>query len=309
MGLAQKNHLLKQQIDQFLKEDSKKFENFLQAVEATYDQFEKDMSQLRLELDEAKALIEKANKTKRDFLANMSHELRTPLNVIIGYSEMLADELKEGRDTQVMQEDVDKIYKAGKHLLTLIEEILALTYIESGKLDLVIKRLDMKAFLDEITLVAESFMQEKQNAFFVHIEQGVSTLETDEAKLRQILLNLLSNAAKYTVKGEVRLSVFPEMRNGEPWVIFQIKDSGIGISQERLAHIFTYFSHGNDGKELQGGAGIGLAISERFCTVLGGEINVESIKDSGSIFTVKFPLSFHPTKKRHLYDLIRYESA
>jgi signal transduction histidine kinase len=285
--------LLKTQIERFFGKDvvlSHEMQQLLQAVEASYDQFDKEIAL-------ANEKLEIANRRKREFLANMSHELRTPLNAIIGYSEMLQDELKEKGNLQAMQDDIQKIYHAGKNLLSMIDEILQLTRIEAGKFELSIREIKLRDFIDEIVLASRHWIESKKNVFELEMTSEIATIETDESKLRQILLNLLNNAGKFTLNGRVKLSIIPHKIKEEDWIAFHVYDTGRGIPAENLPSIFEYFTHIEDStSKLEGGAGIGLATSERFCKLLGGEFKVESELGKGSTFTVLLPKHFLANK-------------
>jgi signal transduction histidine kinase len=277
------NKLLQSQIRRHFGENptfSEELKNFLQLVDETYAHYEKEITIV--------------NQRKREFLANMSHELRTPLNAILGYSEMLADEVNETGDLNAMKDDIQKIYQAGKKLFSMIEEILVLTRIESGKLDLSVAKFLIKTFLEEIAIAALPWIETKNNSFDIVVAEGVDTIETDEEKLRQILLNLLNNAGKFTNQGKVILSATQKKDKEIEWIVFQVTDTGRGILPENQKNLFEYFTHIDDqSPHLEGGAGIGLATSKRLIQVLGGEISVESAAGKGSTFTVLLPKEFH----------------
>jgi signal transduction histidine kinase len=252
----------------------------------------------------AKSAAENANRAKSEFLANMSHELRTPLNAIIGYSELLEEELGENEGTSILRGDVEKIFAAGRHLLTLIDEILDLTKIESGQLDVMIKKVDLEVLLSDVSHVVEEVIQQKNNTLKILIPQNLGEIETDEMRLRQILFNLLSNASKFTPSGEIILAVAIE---GDR-IFFSIKDTGIGIPEDKIGEIFDYFTR-IDGVSTseRGGAGIGLALTKKYCNVLGGDIRVESKPGKGSLFIFWLPRKFEPPKIQKIQHLIRFE--
>lgn len=228
-----------------------------------------------------------ANRAKSFFLANMSHELRTPLNAIIGYSEMLIEDA-ETDSPKIRVEDLQQIRKAGKHLLTLISDILDLSKIEAGHLTLHMERLDIAMLLDEVYSTVLPMMQANHNEFSVECP-SLGEMVTDSTRLRQILLNLLSNAAKFTRDGQITLSV-NRVRDDKEWLQFIVKDSGIGLSNEQMASIFEPFTQADESIPSRfGGTGLGLAIARQFCRLMGGDISVSSQPGMGSSFTVHLP--------------------
>ncbi|WP_309120565.1 response regulator [Paenibacillus sp.] len=231
----------------------------------------------------------KANMIKSQFLANMSHELRTPLNAIIGYSEMLKEEAEEiGEST--FAEDLGKISKAGNHLLALINDILDISKIEAGKMELFVETCELSALVQEIESTVAPLMDAKGNRLQVRAVEGRMT--TDVTKLRQILLNLLSNASKFTDGGEVDFEVYRETRGGEPGYGFRVRDAGIGMTPEQIEKLFQPFTQADSSTTRKyGGTGLGLAISRRFCNIMGGDIDVESVYGKGSTFTCWLPES------------------
>jgi PAS domain S-box-containing protein len=227
-----------------------------------------------------------ANKAKSTFLANMSHELRTPLNAILGYSEMLGEELEDPD----AQQDVHKIQAAGRHLLSLINSILDLSKIEAGRMELFMETVSVAFLVRDVCEIAEPLALNQRNAFVVDVADDVGRMVADEVKLRQVLVNLLANAFKFTEDGEVRLTA-RRVRKGETdWIAFSVRDSGIGIAQDDLARLFEEFSQADGSTTRQfGGTGLGLAISRRFARMMGGDITVESELGKGSTFTVQLP--------------------
>jgi len=247
--------------------------------------------------DRALEAAESANQAKSMFLANMSHELRTPLNAIIGYSEMLmeeADELGQGD----MVPDLQKIQVAGKHLLGLINDVLDLSKIEAGKIEVARERVGVAQLVEEVAATARPLVARNDNAFVVEVEPEVGTLTGDTQKLRQILLNLLSNAAKFTERGSVTLRVTRRAGKRRPTVVFEVVDTGIGMSVEQQARLFQPFeqAHNSDVAAKYGGTGLGLAISRRFCRMMGGDINVASEPGVGTTFTAWLPGDPEPAR-------------
>jgi len=231
----------------------------------------------------------RANRIKSQFLANMSHELRTPLNAIIGYSEMLQEDAEDLGEAGFV-EDLGKISHAGKHLLTLINDILDISKIEAGKMEIYFETCDLSELIQDAADTVAPLMEANANRLEVHRLEGEIT--TDVTKLRQILINLLSNAGKFTKQGQVVLKVGREARDGEPGYRFSVQDSGIGMSPEQMDKLFQPFTQADNSTTRQyGGTGLGLAISRRYCELMGGDIRVESSPGAGSTFVCWLPAS------------------
>ncbi|NTV63560.1 MAG: ammonium transporter, partial [Oscillochloris sp.] len=241
----------------------------------------------------AKEAAEAANRAKSTFLANMSHELRTPLNAIIGYSEMLREEAEESGGDDLVP-DLEKIRTAGKHLLDLINNILDLSKIEAGRMDLYYERFVVRHLVDEVVSTITPLIERNHNVLVVEQNPGVDILNADVTKVRQVLLNLLSNASKFTEGGEVKLRVSVAEagpRTSDPGLLFEVSDTGIGMSEAQLAGLFKEFSQADASTTRKyGGTGLGLAISRRFCQMMGGDITVRSTTGEGTTFTVSLPL-------------------
>ncbi|WP_298932346.1 ATP-binding protein [uncultured Ramlibacter sp.] len=246
------------------------------------------LEQRGLELNEAKESAEAASHTKSQFLANMSHELRTPLNAIIGYAEMLAEEAQDiGRTGFV--DDLERIRGSGKHLLSLINEILDLSKIEAGKMDLFIESFELKPMLKGVVDSIAPVIAANGNRFELQIPAYAIAMHTDQTKLRQILFNLLSNACKFTERGTITVNVELEAGRGE--VVLAVHDSGIGMTDEQLGRLFQPFTQADASTTRKyGGTGLGLTISKHFASMMGGDIAVSSQPERGSIFTVRLPL-------------------
>ena len=243
------------------------------------------------ELLRARRTAEDANSAKSQFLANMSHELRTPLNAILGYSEML-QEMAEDVGQLDFVPDLQKIYSAGRHLLTLINDVLDLSKIEAGKMELVLERFNVSDLIDEVATTIRPLVDKNFNRLDVNCADNVGKMDSDLTRIRQILLNLLSNASKFTENGTVTLAVHREndAESGADVIVFSVSDSGIGMTEDQIAKLFQAFAQAEASTSRKyGGTGLGLAISRRFCQMMGGDISVESEAGAGSTFTVRLP--------------------
>ncbi|MDF2722679.1 MAG: hypothetical protein K0Q59_2354 [Paenibacillus sp.] len=228
-----------------------------------------------------------ANMIKSQFLANMSHELRTPLNAIIGYSEMLIEEAEELGEPSFV-EDLKKISKSGNHLLTLINDILDISKIESGKMEIYYESCDLAGLIQDVVMTVKPLIEGNGNRLETRGVEG--EMATDMTKLRQVLLNLLSNASKFTQDGTVSFEVYHQIRDNVPGYCFQVKDTGIGMTPEQVDKLFQPFTQADSSTTRKyGGTGLGLAISQSFCKIMGGDIRVESENGTGSTFTCWLP--------------------
>ena len=246
------------------------------------------------ELLEARKEAEAANTAKSQFLANMSHELRTPLNAIIGYSEMLYEEVAE-TDQGELSDDLQKIRGAGQHLLSLINDILDLSKIEAGKMELVTEDFDVRATIDEVTTTVQPLVEKNDNRLDIRCDDHLGTMHSDPTKVRQMLLNLLSNASKFTDGGTITLEAVRRTgaNGGADILLFKVSDSGIGMTVEQMKKLFEAFSQAEASTTRKyGGTGLGLAITRHFCRLMGGDVTVESKPGVGSTFTIELPATF-----------------
>jgi GAF domain-containing protein/CheY-like chemotaxis protein len=241
------------------------------------------------EIQEKGRELEIASQHKSQFVANMSHELRTPLNAIIGYSEMLEEEAQDLGQEGFLP-DLKNINVAGKHLLGLINEILDLSKIEAGKMELFLEDFDVPTLVQDVVATVQPLVEKNANKLQVQCAPDLAAMHADLTKVRQALFNLLSNASKFTKNGTVTLDVTQEFVNSNRWVRFRVADTGIGMTPEQTGKLFQAFSQADASTTRQyGGTGLGLAISRKFCQMMGGDITVESASGKGSSFTIQLP--------------------
>jgi adenylate cyclase len=244
------------------------------------------MKQHEAELAAARDAADEANRTKSSFLANMSHELRTPLNAIIGYSEILQEDAADKGDQEPI-DDLQKIESAGRHLLGLINNILDLSKIEAGKMDVFIETVDIQALVKEVLSIVQPLADKSGNVIEVVCPADIGSFRSDQTKIKQCLLNLLSNANKFTSKGTLTLAV---AREDDSRVCFRVSDTGVGMTRDQLSRLFEAFSQADATTTKRfGGTGLGLAITRHFCSMVGGDVTVESTPGKGSTFTISLP--------------------
>jgi signal transduction histidine kinase len=248
-----------------------------------------EANRLRVARDSA----EEADRAKSRFLANMSHELRTPLNAIIGYTEMLQEEVGDlGQDDLVP--DLQKIHSSAKHLLALINDILDLSKIEAGKMDLYLETFPVAGLIEEVTTTLRPLMQKNSNTLALQCADTLGKMHSDVTRIRQCLFNLLSNACKFTNKGTVTLAAARRPVQGREWMVFRISDTGIGMTPEQMAQLFQAFQQADASTTRKyGGTGLGLAITRKIAQMMGGDVTVESEPGKGSTFTLQVPAELH----------------
>ena len=251
-------------------------------------QHEAELADLVEKLQIARDAADEANRTKSSFLANMSHELRTPLNAIIGLTDMLVTNAARF-GTEKAQEPLQRVNRAGTHLLGLINQVLDLSKIEAGKLELNPQTVQLAPLINEVIGTARQLAEQNQNRLVVDAQENLGALTVDPLRLRQILLNLLSNACKFTKEGEVRLRA-RRVANGRDRIELAVADTGIGMTPEQQAKLFEEFSQA-DATTAQrfGGTGLGLALSRKLARMMGGDVTVTSEPGKGSVFTVRLP--------------------
>jgi signal transduction histidine kinase len=242
------------------------------------------------QLNEARVVAEKASKAKGDFVGHMSHELRTPLNAIIGYSELLSEELREVPEASDLVDDTCKIVSSGKHLLSLINDILDLEKIEANRLELDIQHISVDEIIDRVMSTSAPLASKNGNNLLIDTECEGLFIETDSLRLSQVLLNLMSNACKFTYEGTITLRIRASVQEGEEFIHIAVVDTGIGMNEQQMEKVFQEFVQADASTTREfGGTGLGLSISQKLVRAMGGEISLESAPDVGSTFTVALP--------------------
>ncbi len=256
------------------------------SLEESNSNLEKKVLERTAELGSALMTVREASHAKSSFLAKMSHELRTPLNAIIGYSELLSEDSTDA----AVKEDLSKILSAARHLLGLINDVLDLSKIEAGKMDLYIEPLDLWTIVQEIAGIVAPLCEKHKNTLIVECPDSIGVVHADATKLRQILLNLLSNASKFTEAGKVTMKGTRASVDGEDWIQIDISDTGIGMTAEQMGRLFQAFTQADPSTSSKyGGTGLGLAICRQFARIMGGEVTVSSVHGQGSTFTFRMP--------------------
>jgi signal transduction histidine kinase len=248
-----------------------------------------ERKRVEAQLQEAKEQAETSNRSKSEFLANMSHELRTPLNAILGYSEIIVEDATENGHTEYIS-DLNRILTAGRHLLSLINDILDLSKIEAGKMTIQPEWINIETLIEECIATVRPLAAKNNNKLIVHPWEPVSPYWTDPIRFRQSLFNLLSNACKFTQDGVVELSMRPEIIDGKEWSHWCVRDNGTGIGEEDQKKLFSAFTQVNSSSSKNAsGTGLGLAITKRLCQAMGGKIDLKSAPGEGSTFTISLP--------------------
>jgi signal transduction histidine kinase len=239
------------------------------------------------EIQEKSRQLAEASQHKSQFLANMSHELRTPLNAIIGVSEMLREDAEAAKQDL---EPLDRVLGAGRHLLALINDILDLSKIEAGRMELQLESFPLAPLIADVVKTIEPLAAKNANQVTVNCDGAIGTLHADQMRLRQAMLNLMSNANKFTERGTITVDARQGQESGRDWFTIAVADTGIGMTPEQLGKLFQEFSQADASTTRKyGGTGLGLAISKRFCQMMGGDITVESEPGRGSTFTIRLP--------------------
>jgi signal transduction histidine kinase len=268
-------------------------------LQATIRKALDEIAKLR-EIERRRLAAERARSNLSHFLANMSHELRTPLNAIIGVTEMLRE------DAEALKQDLeplDRVLGAGRHLLALINDILDLSKIEAGRMELNLASFSLAPVIDEVVKTIEPLAAKNGNQVAVHCDGEIGMMHADQMRLRQALLNLMSNANKFTERGIITIDAHHQQENGGNWITLAVTDTGIGMTPEQMGKLFQEFSQASSTTASKyGGTGLGLAISRRFCQMMGGDINVESELGRGSTFTIRLPRSVETPKEGVVSD-------
>jgi signal transduction histidine kinase len=255
-----------------------------------FDKMSHDVQNYEQQLQMACEEALQATRAKSEFLAKMSHELRTPLNAIMGYCELLQEELNE-RIKDASREDLNKIYFSSKHLLSLIDDVLDITKIEAGKMNVHISQFSLGKILTELTQMLKPLQEKNHNTVHIHPCEGVEIINSDAMKVRQILYNLISNALKFTHHGRIDITVSEYGHDHRPYYRVDVRDTGIGIDNDKLPILFQPFVQADDSySRSYDGTGLGLALSKKLCHMLDGDIEVQSEPGKGSTFSIWLPM-------------------
>ncbi len=248
-----------------------------------------DRKQMERKMEAAKEQAVNASKTKSEFLANMSHELRTPMNAIIGYGEMLKEDAEDDGNDAIVP-DLDKIIAAGNHLLQLINDVLDISKVEAGHMDMFLEEFDIAKMIEEAASTVATLVEKNKNVLDIQVDENIGSMHADMTKVRQMVFNLVSNAAKFTSDGTVGIQASNMEKEGKHFIRLTVTDTGIGIPEDKLDHIFEEFTQADSSTTRNyGGTGLGLALVRRFATMMGGNVRVESTLGEGSAFILEIP--------------------
>jgi signal transduction histidine kinase len=276
---------LRKEIEKKLADNAVLLEKQIMERTADLETKAKELEESNTLLEKSRLVADEANKAKSKFLTNISNELKTPLCAIIGYSEVLEEEALDRKDT-VSADDLNKIISSAKHLLALIDEILDLSKIESGKMQLFFQNFEVVNLIKEVEGVAMPLIANKDNSLFLEYPKDIGVMYSDATKIRQCLLNLLSNAAKFTEFGKITLRVAPLTKSEGDFVEFSVVDTGVGIEESRIDTIFESFQ---EDASKSSSAGLGLSLTKKYVEYLSGTISVESTLGCGATFTIILP--------------------
>ena len=249
-----------------------------------------ELMELNKELSKASRLSNDANNAKSQFLANMSHELRSPLNAIIGFSELILEEHNNLEEDEVLL-DVERIHSSARYLLVIINDILDLSKIEAGKTELMLDNFSLTDLLMDIKSMVQPMIDKNANHFILDHDNNLYNVLWDELKVRQIIINLISNSAKFTKNGKIILEVKNYIEKNEKYILMKVVDTGIGMSSGEIENIFSPFIQTKSSSFVdQKGTGLGLSITKKYCEMMNGTVSCESVLDKGTTFTIKIPI-------------------
>ena len=249
-----------------------------------------ELMELNKQLSKASRLSNDANNAKSEFLANMSHELRSPLNAIIGFSELILEEHNNLEEDEVLL-DVERIHSSARYLLVIINDILDLSKIEAGKTELMLDNFSLTDLLMDIKSMVQPMIDKNANHFILDHDNNLYNVLWDELKVRQIIINLISNSAKFTKNGKIILEVKNYIEKNEKYILMKVVDTGIGMSSGEIENIFSPFIQTKSSSFVdQKGTGLGLSITKKYCEMMNGTVSCESVLDKGTTFTIKIPI-------------------
>ena len=264
-----------------------------------------ELMELNKQLSKASRLSNDANNAKSQFLANMSHELRSPLNAIIGFSELILEEYNNLEEDEVLL-DVERIHSSARYLLVIINDILDLSKIEAGKTELMLDNFALSDLLMDIKSMVQPMIDKNANHFILDHDNNLYNVLWDELKVRQIIINLISNSAKFTKNGKIILEVKNYIEKNEKYILMKVVDTGIGMSSGEIENIFAPFIQTKSSSFVdQKGTGLGLSITKKYCEMMNGTVSCESVLDKGTTFTIKIPTIIDrrkPVKARRKND-------